>query len=446
MTSGVLGWILAWVLFAFGGAYDWSLLPTIIGIGVLLLFVRPTVGRGDSRAFDVALICVLLAAAVQLAPLPVGFRNAISPSAADFDQRVGLAGVAAPAAASLSLVPAAWLRGFATLAAAALFFWIARDLGRGRSGRRVARAIAWMGLVVAMVVIVQPALGGGIYGFWELQSRMARPAGPLISRNHMGAWLVLALPLTAGYLATHVRTHWTTRSKRIKVLSDGRALWLVAAGAMMTAALFVTTSRAAVIGFAVAVAFGLVCVWRRAGAVARFGVVAYIALLVVAAAMWANPDQVASRFDQAIGEGSWGGRSVIWQETLQLIRRFWLVGIGVGAFDVVMAAYQTSTHAHLINHAHNQYLNLFAEGGLLMGVPLVVGLVLYIALAARRLAGDRSPMRHIREGALAGLLGLAVQSVWEVPTLTPAVFFMLATTAGLAVHAPSRGAGDEAEA
>jgi O-antigen ligase len=442
MASGVLGWILAWVLFAFGGAYDWSLLPTIIGIAALTVFVRPSVGRDDWRPLDIVVTCVLLIAAFQLVPLPMGLRHTLSPSAGDFDQRVGLAGVVAPGAASLSLYPGAWLRGFATLAAAALFFWIARDLGGGRSGRRIARAVAWMGLVVAMVVIVQPALGGGLYGFWELQSRLARPAGPMISRNHMGSWLVLALPLTAGCLAAHLRTHWTTRAKRIKVLSDGRAFWLIAAGAMMTAALFVTTSRAAITGFAVAIAFGLACTWRRAGAVGRIGVLGYIGVLVVAAIVWANPDQVATRFDQALSDDAWGGRPAIWQETLQLIRRFWFAGVGVGAFDVVMAAYQTSTHTHLINHAHNEYLNLMAEGGVLMTAPLVLGLVLFVVLAARRLKRDRSPMRHVREGALAGLAGLAVQSMWEVPTLTPAVFFLLATSAGLAVHG---SAHDEAE-
>jgi hypothetical protein len=80
-----------------------------------------------------------------------------------------------------------------------------------------------------------------------------------------------------------------------------------------------------------------------------------------------------------------------------------------------------------------------AEGGVLMSAPLVLGLVLFIVLAARRLRRDRSPMRHLREGALAGLVGLSVQSMWEVPTLTPAVFFLLATAAGLAVHTSTHG-------
>jgi hypothetical protein len=36
------------------------------------------------------------------------------------------------------------------------------------------------------------------------------------------------------------------------------------------------------------------------------------------------------------------------------------------------------------------------------------------------------------------MAGLAVQSIWETPLLTPAVFLLLAATAGLAVHAQAR--------
>ncbi len=449
MAAGVLGWLLAWALFAFGGAYEWALLPAVIAIAALGLIKRPSIGLGDWRALDTALICALAFAALQFVPLPIGIRNIMSPSAADFDQRVALAGVASASWKTISLVPGAWLRGAATLAAAVICFWIARDVGHGRGGRRLVRAVAWMGLVVAVLTVIQPALFAdrGIYGFWKVRAPMAHPAGPILSRNHMASWLVLALSLTAGYFAAHLRTHWTSRSSRVQVLADGRALWLLAAGAVMTAALFVTQSRAGIIGFSVAVAFGLTRAWRRMGTGGRIGVLAYTALLLAAAIVWASPDHVLNRFDQTLGANAWGGRPQIWRETVELLQRFWTVGIGLGAFDIVMAAYQTSTHSVLINHAHNEYLHLAVEGGLLLFAPLVVASVLFIRLVARRLAGDRSPMLHVREGAVAGLSGLAAQAMWETPTLTPAVFFLLAATAGIAV-APSHehGASDHAEA
>jgi O-antigen ligase len=449
MAAGVLGWLLAWALFAFGGTYEWALLPAVIAIAALGLLKRPALAQGDWRALDLALICALAFAAFQLVPLPLGLRNALSPSAADFDQRVALAGVAPPSWGTLSLVPGAWLRGAATFSAAVICFWIARDVGHGRSGRRLVRAIAWMGLVVAVLTVIQPALFAdrGIYGFWKIRTPMAHPAGPIISRNHMASWLVLAFSLTAGYFAAHLRTHWTSRSKRVQVLADGRAIWLLAAAAVMTAALFVTQSRAGIIGFSVAVAVGLARAWRRMRTAGRIGILAYTALLLAAAVVWANPDDVLNRFDQTLGANAWGGRPQIWQESVALLRRFWTVGVGLGAFDVVMAAYQTSTHSVLINHAHNEYLHIAAEGGLLLFVPLAVAAVLLVRLIARRLAGDRSPMLHVREGAVAGLSGLAAQSLWETPTLTPAVFFLFAAAAGIAAApAHERGAGALAEA
>ena len=47
-------------------------------------------------------------------------------------------------------------------------------------------------------------------------------------------------------------------------------------------------------------------------------------------------------------------------------------------------------------------------------------------------------MVHIREAALAGIFGLAVQSMWETPLVTPAVLILLAAAAGIAVHRPAR--------
>jgi hypothetical protein len=78
-----------------------------------------------------------------------------------------------------------------------------------------------------------------------------------------------------------------------------------------------------------------------------------------------------------------------------------------------------------------------------MVVPLLVACVAFFRLAIHRLRGDTSVLVHLREGALAGLLGVAVESVWETPLLTPAVFLLAAMAAGLVVH---RRRDDEAGA
>jgi O-antigen ligase len=113
---------------------------------------------------------------------------------------------------------------------------------------------------------------------------------------------------------------------------------------------------------------------------------------------------------------------------------FPLTGIGLGTYDVVMPAYQTGSFATLLNHAHNQYLHLLAEGGILFAVPLVCALLSFVIMAWRRLQQDQTATVHLRQGALAGLVGLAVLSVFEVALLTPAVMFLAAVCAGIVVR------------
>jgi O-antigen ligase len=437
MAAGILAWILAWSLFAFGAVYDWSLVPAIVGLTALAIIHRPAIASPGTRVLDISLLALIALAGAQLIPLPIALRHAISPGTADFSARIGLTGAPADAWAPLSLVPGAWLRGGATLFAGVLCFWLSREAARERGVRLLARAIAWMGMGASGLAIVQPALlPGGMYGFWKPQSPMAHPAGPIVSRNHFASWLILALPVAMGYLCAHVRTHWTNRSRRVQVLADGRALWLIGSGILMTAGLFYTQSRAGTIGFFAAVTFGTIRMWNRLGIGGRLAALVYGIVVGVAVVVWANLGGLLDRFDQVLGGngGDWGGRREIWRETLLLIHRFWPVGVGLGAFDVVMAVYQTATHSVLFNHAHDQYLHLLAEGGVMLAVPGAIAVAAFAWLAGQRLRQDRTPLLYVREGAVAGLVGLAVQSIWETPLLTPAVLFLAAAVAGLAVY------------
>ena len=72
-----------------------------------------------------------------------------------------------------------------------------------------------------------------------------------------------------------------------------------------------------------------------------------------------------------------------------------------------MLVYQRSSPGVRFNQAHNHYLQLASEGGLLLCVPALLVLVSYGVAAARRIARDASSMYWVRAGALCGLAGVA---------------------------------------
>jgi O-antigen ligase len=158
----------------------------------------------------------------------------------------------------------------------------------------------------------------------------------------------------------------------------------------------------------------------------------FLAIGAVAAA-YANTNAISARVSETINLGL-GGRSAIWTETWPMIRNFWLTGVGPGAYQRGMMVYQQSPRVVYFNHAHNEYVQMLAEGGLLLAIPAIG-----IALAGawnirRRLSGDRTPIYWVRAGAVSGLVAVAVQSIWETGLRVPANGMLFAVLAAIALH------------
>jgi O-antigen ligase len=115
-----------------------------------------------------------------------------------------------------------------------------------------------------------------------------------------------------------------------------------------------------------------------------------------------------------------------------VIHHFALTGSGAGTFGSAVAVYQTAEPGYSIGNAHNHYLQLAAEGGLLIGAPAVLGLCAFFALGARRLKEDASGDYLVRAGAVAGITAVLVQSFWETGLRMPANAMLLAVLAAVA--------------
>jgi O-antigen ligase len=124
-----------------------------------------------------------------------------------------------------------------------------------------------------------------------------------------------------------------------------------------------------------------------------------------------------------------------------VVRDFWLTGTGVGTYQVSMAVYQQAMPGVIFNQAHNHYLQVVSEGGLLVGIPALLMVVAFVREARARLDADRSGMFWVRAGAASGLCGVAVQSLLETGLTTPANAALAAVAAAIVTHVPPRVAG-----
>lgn len=428
---------IAWSFFAFGAVYPWAAPPLLI-----ISLCAMAVGRAwpePRRLVDAAALAAIGVAALQVVPLPPALSAALSPDAAAFRGQMALD--PAPGAwLPVSLDPAG-TRVALMLAASALALFITVRRMAGTHGRRLVHWLAWMAIIAACLGIGKSMLAPGerVYGFWTPRESGAAPFGAIINRNHFAAWAVAAAALIAGGFMAHCARryeHPAARRRLIAILSDSAGLWLLFSLAVLTAALVFTASRAGVVGLVAASAALAMLARRRAGGRTLILTALVAVACLAATATWARPDRLFSRLGE---QGSrLGVRSAIWDATASMAARYPLAGVGLGAFPAGMTYYQPPPRTVFFNHAHNQYLELASEGGLLLSLPLLLFGAAVARAAWRGLARDQRSYFWLRAGASAALVGLAALAIWESPFRTPATLMLAAVAAGLAAADPRR--------
>ena len=453
--------LIAWGVLAFGAEYPWAYAPLLIfaaTIGALGL-AAPIAGPSGFRPLLIPLALVFAAVTVQLIPLPAPVLAALSPARLAHDWSVLVAatvpaapGAEAAAAAgpeTLSISPARTLLGAAFLAGFALFFaGTCRALGAVRASA-VARGVIAVGLVVALIAIVQAASDSPrVYGFWWPRKVEAPPAAPFINVNHLAGWLLMAFSMGAAYLCSGFpasrfggETEWRRRTRWF-ASREGSVTLLAGLSAFVIAVALIVTRSVSGIGGLLVVCFILFrCLTRRArGAPAPLYVRIALIALPLAAITWVGFDIVG----EEVAAASWsdiGGRSPIWRDTLGIVGDFLLSGTGWNTYGIAMLAYQTGKSGVHVVEAHNEFLQIAAEGGILVGVPVLWTIIAFVRQVRSRFreAADDFRIHWLRIGAVAGMLALAVQSLVDFSLQMPgnAVLFILLMA--IAVHrAPQR--------
>jgi O-antigen ligase len=344
----------------------------------------------------------------------------------------------------LTLDPAATMWAVAFGAALLLIFWSARAIFEREGGiRAVARGVVWCGLAVSAIAFVQRAWTPRlIYGFWApiTQTSVPEPFGPFVNRNDLATWLILAVPIVAGYLIARATSRGRAVDGSIDVVKvvDARAVSLTASLCLMVALLLATTSRSGIVG----AAFSVLTLWalgrRRMSWKQSAAMVVGILAVGVVAASYASMPVLTARFGEILGSDLGRGRLTIWRNTWPMARDFWLTGLGVGAFGRGMLVYQETPRLLFFNHAHNQYLQIVVEGGLLLSAAVGVALLAGWREIVRRLRTDGTWVFWMRAGAASGIAGVLVQNFWDAGLRMPANAVLFAVALAIALHDPGR--------
>ena len=425
----------------FGGVYLWTAVVLAAGSLALAGLVRPApADAGPLRILDRALIALLAGIALQLVPLPAFLVALVSPARLSYVTQTTLS-ADVPAMLPLTLDRGATVHAWLAAFTACITFWSARTLFAQVGIRTVVTAMAWASIAFVIAAAAQTSAHTHlVYGFWQPQDEGARPLGPFINRNHAGTWSVLILFLVFGCLqwrraVASPSRGWSWRA-RIAHALNGRSLILVLSTFLMVVSVAVGASRSTMLALTCAAGYVALAAPRRDGAsrsslwpgaialAAGFGVIAY-----------ADLDRLLSRLDETRQLGL-AHRVAIWRDSLTIVGDFPLTGTGAGTFANAMRLYQTTDRTYYWNEAHNHYLQVAVEGGLLLTIPVLTALGALAAAGGRALRRIDSPLYWMRLGASASLVAVATQSIWETGLTLPANGMLAGVAAAILLHNP----------
>ena len=313
--------------------------------------------------------------------------------------------------------------------------------------RVLVRTIMIFGFCLAVFGMTQAVTSPNkVYWLRELTESTA--FGPFINRHHFAGYMELTLALPLGLLFSGA----VDREKRI--------LYLFTA-AIMAIALFMTASRGGAVSFVAQVLFFTVvtALWRREpqrsdkkqisrvrGAALRLGfaVVLIIGVLGGVTLMGGGDVPLARLVDSVNTDDPTTGRAHFWSVTVDMIKAHPFLGTGLGAFGVIYTRFDNRNGLMRLEQAHNDYLQVLSDGGIL-GATLALAFVVLLFSRAFNRMRSRDPFRRgVALASLGGCFAVLVHSFFDftLHTTANALLFLvlaaLATLNGRVEHAPRR--------
>ncbi|HVM39001.1 MAG TPA: O-antigen ligase family protein [Sphingomicrobium sp.] len=358
----------------------------------------------------------------QLIPLPPGIWAAL-PGQGQVAEGYRLLGQAAPWR-PLSLVPDETIATAVTLIPplAVLCFCLLTDDVRP----------SWIAATVLAATVASVVLGalqvgsssGGAPSPWYFyrQSNFGQATGFFANSNHMGSLLMISIP----FLAAMVRRLRVRRSAKVRA----GALLLAAAG-LVVIAVGIALNRSLAVLLLVAPVSLLSAIIvageerRRLRKPLMLGAMA-AAVLAFLASLTSLPSRIFTA--NAV---SFESRREMWATSLKAIGDYFPFGSGIGSFTRVYDTYEDPAEVGrtIVNHAHNDYLEIALEAGL-PGIVLTLVLVLWWLRRASAVwrPDGRSDMAMAAAIASGALL---LHSIVDFPLRMPALSAIMAACLAL---------------
>ncbi|RWX49454.1 O-antigen ligase, partial [Candidatus Electrothrix communis] len=291
------------------------------------------------------------------------------------------------------------------------------------SSRRLLRTIKFvcgLALCIAFLSVIQRITAPDTL-FWLRKLTEGKTAfGPWVYKNHYAGFMVMLCPLVLAQFLIHRPSldHFDTiREKILAFFSENRAtehLFWGFGSIVILSSVFLTQSRGGILSIICGVLLFFLLLSRQQERSGKLPLLLLLTGLVIVVG-WYSWEPILERFSSIIDSGNGeikDDRLLVWADALKIITAFPFTGSGFGTFVDIFPGYKTLPDDLLYEHAHNDFLELLADGGLLaggLGIWFIMS-VLKAGYGQIRLRKDKVSVL-LATGAFSGLAGILVYSI-----------------------------------
>ena len=270
------------------------------------------------------------------------------------------------------------------------------------------------GLGLAVFALIQHfTWEGKMYWMRPTPSAGAGTGGPFVNRNHFAGYMEMLIPIPVALAFSHAAR------------GESRLFWGFAA-AIMGIAQVASLSRGGIISLAGGLLFLFLMGARRRRSIHSVSreswsrlrpeyFVVLILMAIVAGVFWIGADSdILKRVAQdPLTTSAATDRGGVWGDTLAMFLANPFLGVGLGAFETVYPIYGRGDGSFLIQFAHNDYLQILSDSGI-VGGALALWFLFVIARAITRIPKTADPFRRaLGLGSAAGIFALLIHSLFD---------------------------------
>ncbi|MBC8439152.1 MAG: O-antigen ligase family protein [Deltaproteobacteria bacterium] len=436
---------------AFGTTEPWSYAIMEIVTALALLFFFIFVLKNKNELYQVPGItplCIFLFYILfQLIPLPPFVIEFLSPDIFKIHQTTHLI-TGTDSWMRLTVCPKATLSEFFRYSTYVMFYILTIQLlSKKEMLQATVFAITIFGGLLAFSSILQFYLTDDMALWFRHVPNNALVTGPYVNHNHYAGLMEMIFPIIFGlFFFYRPRIGKTTLLKGIlEILSQEKAnihILIGTSALLVIVSIFVSLSRGAMISTCLSlILFTLFLLQRK---ISRGNTILVIAVIILSALSigWFGWDQIFDRFAKLKNSQGiiYETRLDFWKDTKDIISHYKVTGSGIGTYSHIYPLHRSVISDLFLTHAHNDYLELLATGGLiafLLAASFLITLFFktYMVFSKRRDAFSI----YLYMGSITALVSILLHSFTDFNMHIGANGLWFFFVAGIAVSAANTG-------